>query len=430
MHFLYTFAIVLLALVLSPWFAYQAIRYRKYIGSLRQRMGLLPLTFNLDQEPSIWIHAVSVGETRAAVPVIRALRAGYPQHQILLTHTTPTGRQTSSELFGDDVARAYLPFDLPFAVERFLAHFKPVQGIILETELWPNLIHCAHARSIPLALVNARMSARSAARYAKFPSLTRSTLAALQYVAAQTEDDARRLRELGAADVSVAGNVKFDMQAPPQSAAIAALLDPRQAYTSGILLLASTRDKEEELILETVHGTLASDALIILVPRHPQRFDEVATLLTQRGIAFQRRSANEPVRASTRVLLGDSMGEMFAYYAACDVAFIGGSLLPLGGQNLLEACAMGKPAIVGPHTFNFEEATRLAIEAGAALRVNGAAEFAAAAARLLGDAAQREKMGAAGRDFVRAHQGATARIMRAVERLLPPDVQGDRNEGR
>jgi 3-deoxy-D-manno-octulosonic-acid transferase len=412
-----------LALLRLLW---RARRQPEYLQHWAERFGRYAPAA---KAPTLWLHAVSVGETRAAAPIIKALRARYPRHQILLTHSTPTGRQTSRELFGDAVTRAYLPFDVPFAVERFLSHFKPVLGIILETELWPNLIHCARQRDTALALVNARMSARSAKRYAKFPGLTRSTLGALGYIAAQTEDDARRLRELGGTHASVAGNVKFDFQPPPESSAITALIDSHLLNTGHILLLASTRDEEEAIILDAVHDKLPPGTLIILVPRHPQRFDQVATLLARRGIAFQRRSANEAVRASTRVLLGDSMGEMFAYYAACDVAFIGGSLLPLGGQNLLEACSMGKPAIVGPHTFNFEEATRLAVKAGAALRVNDAGELAAAAARLLGDAAQRERMGAAGREFVRAHQGATARIMRALEQLLPPDAQTGHAEG-
>jgi 3-deoxy-D-manno-octulosonic-acid transferase len=399
---------------------WRARRQREYLQHLPERFGRYSQAATA---PTIWLHAVSVGETRAAVPIIKALRARYPQHQILLTHTTPTGRRTSAEIFGDDVTRAYLPFDLPFAVRRFLAHFKPVLGVILETELWPNLIHYARQRNIPLALVNARMSARSAARYARFEQITQKTLGALQYVAAQTAADANRLSALGARAVEIAGNVKFDIAPPLEVAAINVLVNPRTTNTPKILLCASTRDKEEEIILNAVYdsgyNSMRPGVLIILVPRHPQRFDEVAALLTKRGIAFQRRSANEPLRAATRVLLGDSMGEMFAYYAACDVAFVGGSLLPLGGQNLLEACAMGKPVIVGPHTFNFEEATRLGVEAGAALRVRDADELAREAARLLGDAALREKMGAAGREFVRAHQGATARIMGGLQRLLP-----------
>jgi 3-deoxy-D-manno-octulosonic-acid transferase len=394
----------------------RARRQRAYLRHLPERFGRYAQRAAV---PAIWLHAVSVGETRAAAPIVKALRARYPRHQILLTHTTPTGRQTSEELFGDDVIRVYLPFDLAFAVRRFLAHFKPVLGVILETELWPNLIHYARQRNMPLALVNARMSARSAARYAKFARISRETLGALQYIAAQTAADASRLSALGARAVEIAGNVKFDIAPPLEVNEISALIDHRTTNTHKILLCVSTRDKEEELILNAVWDLLGADALIVLVPRHPQRFDEVAALLANRGINFQRRSTNEPIRATTRVLLGDSMGEMFAYYAACDVAFVGGSLLPLGGQNLLEACAMGKPAIVGPHTFNFEEATQLAIEAGAALRVADAGELAREAARLLADPALREKMGAAGREFVRAHQGATARIMQSIKRLLP-----------
>lgn len=397
---------------------WRARRQREYLQHVPERFGRYAVASA--ERPTIWLHAVSVGETRAAAPLVDALRARYPSHQILLTHTTPTGRQASEELFGDRVLRAYLPFDLAFAVRRFLAHFQPVLGIILETELWPNLLHQAHEYAIPLALVNARLSARSAARYARFAALTRATLGTLQCVAAQSADDASRLKSLGAQTVRVVGNVKFDITPPRESDVIRALLITRQANTHPTFLCASTRENEEEIILDTVLPSLPASALIILVPRHPQRFNEVAGLLAKRGLAFQRRSANEPVHAATRVLLGDSMGEMFAYYAACDVAFIGGSLAPLGGQNLLEACAMGKPAIVGPHTFNFDQATRLAVEAGAAVRVEDAQTLAREAARLLSDTPKREQMGAAGRDFVRAHQGATARIMGEIEPLLAP----------
>jgi 3-deoxy-D-manno-octulosonic-acid transferase len=391
---------------------WRARRQSGYLQHLSERFGRYT---QRPAAPLIWLHAVSVGETRAAAPVVKALRASYPQHAILLTHATPTGRRASEELFGDDVIRAYLPFDLQFAVVRFLRHFQPALGIVLETELWPNLLHEAAARGVPLALVNARMSARSARRYARFASLSRRTLTTLSYIAAQTEGDARRLRELGASPVAVAGNVKFDVAAPQEIDSIRAFLDRSRP----VFLCASTRDGEEAMILDQVLAALPPAALLVLVPRHPQRFDEVAAMLSKRGIAFQRRSASQPVSAGCRVLLGDSMGEMFAYYAACDAAFIGGSLLPLGGQNLLEACVMGKPVLVGPHTFNFEEATRLAIEAGAAVRVASAEALAREAARLLGDQALRHRMGEAGRAFVRTHQGATARILSEIEKLLP-----------
>jgi 3-deoxy-D-manno-octulosonic-acid transferase len=284
----------------------------------------------------------------------------------------------------------------------------------METELWPTLLERCHRRGIPASLVNARLSARSAKRYLRFPGITRQMLARLDVVCTQTGRDAERFRGLGAPRVQVTGNLKFDRSVPPQQLALGEQLRQQFGADRPILLAASTRDGEEALLLEAVTAIDTPALLTVIVPRHPQRFDDVADLLRKAGVAFRRRSENQPVDPSTRIVLGDSMGEMFAYYVACDIAFIGGSLLPLGGQNLLEACAVGKPVIVGPHTFNFEEATEQAIEAGAALRVADAGEVTTTVAALLADATRRKKIGTAGHDFMDQHRGATGRTLTAI----------------
>jgi 3-deoxy-D-manno-octulosonic-acid transferase len=368
--------------------------------------------------PVIWVHAVSVGETRAAVPLIRALRERYPRHRILLTHMTPTGRETGEKLFGDGVLRCYLPYDFPFAVRRFLTHFQPEIGLLMETEIWFNLIRACRQRGVPLLLVNARLSERSARRFARFPSLTRQGLQGLAAIAAQTRDDAARLAALGADSVRVTGNLKFDMPPPASSLELAQTLRVRFGGARPVFLAASTREGEEALLLDALPRIGSPGLLTVIVPRHPQRFDEVAELLKRRGIPFQRRSAGEAVAPETAVVLGDSMGEMFAYYGACDVAFVGGSLLPYGGQNLIEAASMGKPVLVGPHTFNFAEAAERAIAEGAALRVRNAEELAERAGELLRDRTRAAAMGEAGLRFSARHRGATDKVLGLIGHFL------------
>jgi 3-deoxy-D-manno-octulosonic-acid transferase len=278
----------------------------------------------------------------------------------------------------------------------------------METELWPNLIRAADKQGVPLMLANARLSERSARGYARLPALTRVSLARLAVVATQTEADAARLRELGARTVHVTGNLKFDITPPADMLARGAAW--RAVWgTRPVLLAASTREGEEALLLHAFAAAAPAEVLLVLVPRHPQRFDEVARLVGAAGLSYVRRSAETPPDAATRVLLGDSLGELFAYYAACDVAFVGGSLAPLGGQNLIEAASVGRPVLVGPHTFNFEEATRRAIKAGAARRVHDAADCMAQTLALLADASARARMGEAGLAFAARHCGAAAR---------------------
>jgi 3-deoxy-D-manno-octulosonic-acid transferase len=405
-------AYTLLLYALLPYallrLAWRARRQPAYLEHVPERFGRYAFSAG---KPLIWLHAVSVGETRAAEPLIRALQARYPEYRILLTHMTPTGRETGIALFGDRVARCYLPYDFPFAVERFLAHFEPACGILLETEIWPNLIDACVRRSIPLYLVNARLSEKSARGYHRFGALAAQSLLQLSGIAAQSAEDAARFAALGAKAVEVTGNLKFD--SAPDPAQLARGAEWREAYGASrpVLLAASTREGEEALLLAALKEIDLPQLLTVIVPRHPQRFDDVAQLLERSGVPFQRRSRDQPLAAGTRVVLGDSMGEMYAYYAACDVAIIGGSLLPYGAQNLVEACAVGRPVIIGPHTYTFAEATRGALTAGAALQVENAPRAIAAARELLLDKARAQAMARAGLDFARAHRGASARVL-------------------
>lgn len=401
---LYRLALLLAAPLIPLRLLWRGRRERGYLEQWRERLGAADVPAG-----AIWVHAVSVGEMRAAQPLIEALRAAHPDRPILLTCMTPTGRATAESLYGAFARIVYLPYDYAWPVRHFLRRARPVVGILMETELWPNLIRAAARMGVPLALANARLSERSARGYARLPALTRASLARIAVVAAQTEADAARLRQLGACEVTVAGNLKFDI-APP-----AVLLDRGAAWrrrwgARPVLLAASTREGEEPPLLRAFAERAPAEVLLVLVPRHPQRFDVVAGLIEAADLPYARRSATTAVEATTRVLLGDSLGELFAYYAACDVAFVGGSLQPLGGQNLIEAASVGRPVLVGPHTFNFEAATRQAIEAGAALRVRDADDCIAEALRLLADAPARARMGEAGLAFAACHRGAAARV--------------------
>ena len=379
---------------------------------------------------ALWIHAVSLGETRAIAPLIERLQREAPARPILLTHMTATGREAGRTLFGDRVMQAWLPYDVPFAVRRFLEHFRPRAGLLVETELWPNLTAAVARTDVPLVLINARLSERSAQGYRRVALLSRPLLRAIAGIAAQSEADAGRLRDLGAQHVVVTGNLKFDVAVTPaqrhQGAALRALFGADRP----VLMLASTRDGEEALLLDALARTdaLPAATLIVIVPRHPQRFDAVAALLDERRVPYARRSANAPIGASTRVVLGDSLGEMFAYYGACDVAFVAGSLLPLGGQNLIESIAVGVPTLIGPHMFNFAEASEAALAAGAALRIRDADEMFAVAARLLGDRGERERMRENAQTFIAAHRGAIDRLWAWLEpRLAVADAKANRS---
>jgi 3-deoxy-D-manno-octulosonic-acid transferase len=401
------------ARVRLAWRARREPGYREHVA---ERFGRYDAAASV--QGVVWIHAVSVGETRAAEPLVRALAERYPSRGILLTHMTPTGRRTGEALFGDRVLRCYLPYDYPAAVNRFLDHFRPSLGVIMETEIWPNLVHACGERAVPVVLANARLSERSHRAYRRVLPLVRGTLRGFAGIAAQSPADAQRLTALGGseANVTVTGNLKFDVGAAPE------LIARGRAWREGfadrdVIVAASTRDGEEALLLDAFLRAETPRALFIIVPRHPPRFAEVASLLESRNIPYARRSSGVTISAATRVLLGDSMGEMAAYYAAADAAIIGGSLLPFGGQNLIEACAVGKPVVVGPHTYNFAEAAEQAIAAGAARRVQSAEEAVRIALEVAAEPELRRSMEARAIAFSREHQGATQRVMRLIEEV-------------
>jgi 3-deoxy-D-manno-octulosonic-acid transferase len=399
---------------------WRARKQREYLQHIDERFGRYSAR---SDQPIIWLHTVSVGETRAAVNVVQRLRENYPHHQLLLTHTTPTGRAASEQLYGGDVLRVYLPYDYPFAIKRFLQHFRPRIGVLMETEIWFNLIHGCYTMQIPLLLLNARLSERSAEGYARYPNLTRLGLNELSAISAQSEVDATRMTGLGAKNVSVMGNLKFDIQPPSAMLELGAQLRTQFGKDRKVFLLASTRAGEEILLLSILEQVDIPHLLTVIVPRHPQRFDDVADMLTQQDIRFQRRSENCPIASDTQVVLGDSMGEMFAYYAACDLTFIGGSLLPFGGQNLIEACAVGKPVFIGPHTYNFAQASQLAVECGAAVRIQNSTDLAQSLQNLLAHPEQLTNMGQAGLHFVHTHRGATEQALRHITYFLDDHFQ-------
>lgn len=358
---------------------------------------------------AVWIHAVSVGEARAAAPLVEKFLAQNPAPNLLMTCMTPAGRATLEQLFDDRVTIRYLPYDFALAMRRFLVAMQPRMGVIMETELWPNLVRESRHAGVRLFLVNARMSEKSARGYRKLAALTRESLQGFEAVAAQTQADANRLFELGARKVEVTGNLKFDVD-PPQ-----AQLDLGKAFRERmgerpIWLAASTRDGEEKIILQAFRKFAPENVLLVLVPRHPQRFDEVVMLAKNLGLDVQRRSENAPVRNSTRVWLGDSLGEMFAYYTAADCALIGGSLLPYGGQNLIEACAVGCPVMLGPHTENFRQAAEDALAHGAAIRITDAGDWIAKSRLLMDDRERSARMAENAKKFADAHKGASAKV--------------------
>ena len=403
------------------WFrlAWRARKQPEYLQHIGERYGLH------DQAcPArlIWLHAVSVGETRAAEPLIKGLLSEYPDHSLLMTHMTPTGRAVGGELigkYGPRLIQAYLPYDLPDACSRFLDYFKPRLGLLMETEIWPNLIAATRQRKIPILLVNARLSSKSQHGYQRFLPLIRPALGGLACIAAQTSADSERLKSIGAVEIHITGNLKFDVTPAPEKLQLGAewrrLFGDRRVW-----LAASTREGEEPLILDAFSRLDLPGLLLVLVPRHPQRFNEVAAMLEERKLPFCRRSDGAFPAPETRVWLGDSMGEMPAYFAAADLSLIGGTLLPFGGQNLIEAAACGCPVLVGPHTFNFAQATEDALACGAAQRVTNAADAAACVKRLLADTKALQTMHEMAVSFSQEHRGATARTMALIREFTAP----------
>lgn len=395
--------------------------YRQHIG---ERFGDFTQAKLHD---AIWIHAVSLGETRAAAPLVAALRERFPQRPILITCMTVTGRATAIELYASFATIAYLPYDFPWASRQLIQRFDPRILLIMETEIWPNLIASCRDAGIPALLVNARLSERSRAGYARFApvrALLREAVQDLQ-VSAQSSEDAQRLTSLGASNVVVTGNMKFDIEPSQEQIALGMTWKKALAENNSprkVLLAASTREGEEKLIIDAYKNHFDEVArrrtLLVIVPRHPQRFDAVHAQIMSAGLRVQRRSMSTQIALETEVWLGDSMNEMFAYLALCEITFIGGSLVPVGGQNLIEPCAMGKPVLMGPSDFNFADAAKQAEAAGAVIRVSDANHLAITAQELLDDSGRTVIMSERAMAFAAHHRGATDKTIDLVTNLL------------
>ncbi|MDQ3058725.1 MAG: 3-deoxy-D-manno-octulosonic acid transferase [Pseudomonadota bacterium] len=420
-----------------------------YLEAIEERFGHYSQPAETASE-LVWVHAVSLGEMRTAAMLLKALRAHHPALRLLLTHGTATGRAEGRAVLqaigqsGD--VQVWQPWDSPAAVRRFLAHFRPRLGLLMETEIWPNLVDEARANGMPLVLVNGRLSDKSLKQALRMAPLALPAYAALSAVYAQTEADAGRFRQLGAPVRGVFGNLKFD--AAPNPAQLAQGRAWRQALARPVLMFASSREGEEDAFfreikarlqsqpaqaakdsdvnkLANANATVAHPFTALIVPRHPQRFDEVAALATQHGLRVSRRSqwTASPVDSesamSADIWLGDSLGEMALYYGLGDIALLGGSFAPLGGQNLIEAAACGCPVVMGPHTFNFTEAAALAEAEGAAQRVADMAHAVQAALALLNEAPARAQAVDAGLAFAARHRGATLRTLQALGAWLP-----------
>jgi 3-deoxy-D-manno-octulosonic-acid transferase len=393
--------------------------YRVRIG---ERLGLIDASCL--SRGAVWIHAVSVGETQAAAPIVEGLLDGAAPDRVLLTNTTPTGAEHAKRLFGDRIARTYFPFDTPDAVGRFLDRAQPRALVLIETELWPNLLHACAARDIPVLLVNARLSGRSHRRYARLRPLVSPMLQQVRAAAVQSADDAARLIDLGLrpAAVTVTGSLKFDLAVPSDIEERVASRRADCAAPRPIWIAASTHAGEEASVI-AAHRLLLREqpsALLLLAPRHPTRAAEVAALVERVGLSCSRRSRDEVCSPQTGVYLIDTLGELLPFYAVAEVAFVGGSLVDVGGHNLLEPAALARPVLHGPAIYNFAGISRLLGEAGAATTVSDAEELAATLARLMSDSAMRQRQGEAGAAVVRAHAGATRRVLSMIRATIPP----------
>ncbi len=373
-------------------------------------------------QPSIWVHAVSVGEIQAAAALVRALLELYPTQPVVLTTVTPTGAQRARELFGDAVVHSYAPFDLTGAVRKFFDWSRPKLLIVLETELWPNLYHECGRRDVPLVLASARVSPKSVNRYRWMLSLFRQTLSHGIVIAAQSEADAKRFLALGADPqrTNVTGNIKFDFNLPADIEIDGAQFRQSHAPDRPVWIAASTHASEEEIVLAAHRQVLDvfPNALLLMVPRHPERFQTVTSLTVKQGFSAVRRSTGDDCTMDTEVFIGDSMGELPVFYAAADIAFVGGSLVQVGGHNLLEPAALGKPVLTGPYTYNAEDIARLLQDAGAARIVTDADELGEAVINLLGDAGERLRLGTLGRGVVDSNRGALDRLLTLIAPLV------------
>lgn len=390
-----------------------------YRQQLAERFGLrLPVV----PAGGLWIHAASVGEVQAMSGIVRACQERYPGLPIIVSTTTPSGGEQVHRLFGEAVYRVVLPFDYPHATARFVDALQPRVALIAEMELWPNLFVTLRRRNVPTVLANARLSAQSARRYAWAPGLMRAVLSTPVKIAAQTAADADRLIQLGASSerLEVTGNLKFDVALPADSGAGGALRN-QAGQRRPVWIAASTRAGEEEAVLAafSLVRQRHPDTLLVLVPRHPDRFESVIALCQAQALSVARRSQSANDLAAAEVLIGDTMGELPTLYAMADIAFVGGSLVPLGGQNVLEPAALGLPVIVGPHTFNFTSAVDQLLACGGGLQVANADELARVVIRLFDDARDRAHRGSKARQLIDANRGAGEHLLRILAEILP-----------
>jgi len=400
---------------------FRGLKSSGYRSRWAERLGLVASTAD---KRIIWLHAVSVGETLAAAPLVRALQEQYPQHRLLVTCMTPTGSERIQAVFGDSVEHCYAPYDMPDALSRFLATVNPEILIIMETELWPNTIAACHRRNIPVVLANARLSQKSALGYSRVKPLVKPMLESMTAVVAQHHDDGARFIDLGlpGSVLSISGNIKFDLtlDAPLKQYAQQLGTQWRGAEGRLIWLAASTHRGEDEIILQAMSQIKAGmevPPLLVLVPRHPERFDQVAELCTSAGYTLARHSKADAT-AGVDILLGDTMGELMAFYGACDIAFVGGSLVPTGGHNMIEPAAWGVPILTGPHLFNFAEASRLLLEAEAMQVCDNADSLAQHCIDLLNNQQQRQTMGDAGVNVAEDNRGALDRLLAVIANSL------------
>ena len=419
LRFVYVTLTYLLAPLVVAREAWQDWRHPGQRGRVAQRLGYVA---RAPRAGSVWIHAVSVGEVQAAAALVHALQRRHRDLPLVVSTTTPTGAQRARALFGDTVQHCYLPYDLPGAVCRFLDRVAPRVAVILETEIWPTLYRELARRRIPLVLGSARLSERSVERYRRLASVFRDTLAQGTSIGAQTPADAERFRQVGAAAarVQVTGNVKYDLEIPPAQVEKGRELRARWGNDRPVWIAGSTHDGEEQAAL-AAHSALRArhpTALLLLVPRHPPRFDVVRTLLRERGVRFAQRSAGELPQAAHEVLLVDTLGELQAFYAASDVAFVGGSLVPIGGHSLLEPAVLGLPILSGPHTHNGQDVADLLEQCGALRHVHDAGELAQALIAWLDAPARARAAGEAGQRAVAANRGAVDRLVAMIEPLL------------
>lgn len=427
MRTLYSLALYVLAPFVFLRLAWRSLRAPDYRKRWSERLGFYGAATPPIRD-AIWLHAVSVGEVQASVPLVRALLERYGEGSLVLTTTTPTGSRRVQDLFGSSVTHVYVPYDLPGAVSRFLRRFKPRLGVIMETEIWPNLFAMCDNAGVPLLVANARLSMRSARGYSKIRPLIRNTLSHVSMLAAQGDADARRFRILGLPPqrTEVTGSIKFEQRLPASLREQAEVLRGLLGRDRPVWIAASTHEGEDEQVLDAFEQLLQRlpDSLLVLVPRHPERFGRVAALCRKRGYTIALRSANEACDEHTQIYLGDTLGELPLLYSACDVAFVGGSFTPVGGHNMLEPAALGLPSLTGPHIFNFTEIATMLMEVGAARLVQDSGGLARHLELLLRDANLRHAMGEQGKRLVEANRGALERLLQIIEQLLQPRPPG------